>query len=259
MTTRTAGWVGVLVLVGSLGCSVQHQDCSNVITATVPPSGARLSFASSCDPLLARFTLTFPAGSIDQSTQIRILPGSDLATTGEVALGPSIQITPAGLSIAQPAMLSLPFEQSLQPLTSGLAIAVHAPNSSMRMPADSLALDLMGGVIVAPIQQLAAYQVVALGNVSVPVDMAHKTGGGGGGWGGGGGGYDGGASCTSLDLSMGDGATMSGDGGSPSGDGGSSSADGATGGACVPSGGTCCHNDSVCCSSYCVYSTNKCK
>jgi len=82
------------------------------LRASIGPEGGEL--VGSQGSALSGVRLTIPAGALSEKTEIEIAPATDLAPLPAAALscGPMFDIQPAGLALATPATLTLPFDES---------------------------------------------------------------------------------------------------------------------------------------------------
>lgn len=75
------------------------------VSKTIGPEGGTIDVT---DGDLAGTQLVVPAGALAAPTTITIGHGAELATAGEIAVGPSVRLSPDGTTFATPATLRLP-------------------------------------------------------------------------------------------------------------------------------------------------------
>jgi hypothetical protein len=87
-----------------------HEDD---LRAVIGPSGGELVGAKGSP--LEGVRLTIPAGALSADTEISIAPATNLKPlpTTAVGCGPMFEIQPAGLALAAPATLTLPFDEAV--------------------------------------------------------------------------------------------------------------------------------------------------
>jgi hypothetical protein len=132
--------------------------------SNIGPTGGKISIDAKNSSPLAGTSLVVPAGAISQPTAVAIQAGDELATSGVVALGPSVRIEPTALQLAVPAKLYLPYKPSAQPNNSYVWVAWRNGNNTA----------VIGSVLVSPSLGLAQISITGFGEFEV---VASQCGG----------------------------------------------------------------------------------
>jgi hypothetical protein len=111
---RVLAGAATLVLSAACGSGNHSSDDSSgqSLRASIGPEGGELVGAQGS--ALSGVRLEIPAGALGEKTEIEITPATGLAPLPPTAVGcgPIFDIQPAGLALATPATLTLPFDES---------------------------------------------------------------------------------------------------------------------------------------------------
>jgi hypothetical protein len=101
------------------GCGVGAQQQGDGLRATIGAEGGELAGAKGSPYEGVRMVI--PAGALAQKTEIEIKAADVALPPSAVRIGPQIQIAPVGLALAQPAQLTLPFDERIVAANPALA------------------------------------------------------------------------------------------------------------------------------------------
>jgi hypothetical protein len=113
----TQAFAGIATLLFAAACSSGEPSSDSVteqsLRATIGPEGGEL--VGKPGTAFAGVHLSIPQGALDQATEIELAPASGLKPlpNGAVGCGPEFQIQPAGMKLAAPASLTLPFDETI--------------------------------------------------------------------------------------------------------------------------------------------------
>ena len=145
-----------------LGFVFSYGDlCVKPHSEAITPAGGRLVITMSESPALSGTTLVVPPGALNGAASLQLGCGKNLAGADEVAVGPSLRLSPEGLTFLTPVTLTIPYSPTLIPSDGVVSVAVQTGSQRTLLSGADLTVNAAAGTVTLPLAHFSDYQVIA--------------------------------------------------------------------------------------------------